>query len=159
MAGILTLRMMNVTWTGKYNVFHFVINKQINEIKIRFYVTESLLYHSIIPTTKSMKSNICMYTRKLAMLHRIFVILGHIRKTNSNIKSSFMHNLLNIVILFIVCKCLLIPSPLKCRNKLGGCPFNGPLSGMKYPTRTKSTTRRCIVVRSRSRSCGGGDPA
>ena len=30
---------------------------------------------------------------------------------------------------------------------------------MKYPTRTKSTTRRCIVVRSRSRSCGGGDPA
>ena len=24
--------------------------------------------------------------------------------------------------------------------------------------RTKSTTRRCIVVRSRSRSCGGGDP-
>ena len=24
---------------------------------------------------------------------------------------------------------------------LGGCPFNGPLSGMKYPTRTKSTTR------------------
>ena len=42
---------------------------------------------------------------------------------------------------------------------LGGCPFNGPLSGMKYPTRTKSTTRRCIVVRSRSRSCGGGDPA
>ena len=23
---------------------------------------------------------------------------------------------------------------------LGGCPFNGPLSGMKYPTRTKSTT-------------------
>ena len=43
--------------------------------------------------------------------------------------------------------------------KLGGCPFNGPLSGMKYPTRTKSMTRRCIVVRSRSRSCGGGDPA
>ena len=38
-------------------------------------------------------------------------------------------------------------------NKLGGCPFNGPLSRMKYPTRTKSTTRRCIVVRSRSRSC------
>ena len=42
---------------------------------------------------------------------------------------------------------------------LGGCPFNGPLSGMKYPTHTKSTTRHCIVVRSRSRSCGGGDPA
>ena len=45
------------------------------------------------------------------------------------------------------------------RKTLGGSPFNGPLSGMKYPTRTKSTTRRCIVVRSRSRSCGGGDPA
>ena len=27
---------------------------------------------------------------------------------------------------------------------LGGRPFNGPLSGMKYPTRTKSTTRRCV---------------
>ena len=30
MAGILTFRMMDVTWTGKYTVFHFVINKQIN---------------------------------------------------------------------------------------------------------------------------------
>ena len=30
------------------------------------------------------------------------------RKTNSKIKSSFMHNLLHIVIFFIVCKCLLI---------------------------------------------------
>ena len=29
------------------------------------------------------------------------------RKTNSNIKSSFMHNLLHIVIFVIVCKCLL----------------------------------------------------
>ena len=37
-------------WTGKYTVFHFVINKQINKIQIIFYVTESLLYHSIIPT-------------------------------------------------------------------------------------------------------------
>ena len=35
-----------------YTVFHFVINKQINYIKIIFYVTESLLYHSIIPTRK-----------------------------------------------------------------------------------------------------------
>ena len=26
-AGILILRMMDVTWTGKYTVFHFVINK------------------------------------------------------------------------------------------------------------------------------------
>ena len=25
-AGILMLRMMDVTWTGKYTVFHFVIN-------------------------------------------------------------------------------------------------------------------------------------
>ena len=39
------------------------------------------------------------------------------RKTNSNIKSSFMHNFLHIVILFIVCKCLLIISTLKCSNK------------------------------------------
>ena len=38
-------------------------------------------------------------------------------KTNSNIKSSFMHNLLNKVICFIVCKCLLISSTLKCSNK------------------------------------------
>ena len=30
------------------------------------------------------------------------------------------------------------------RTKLGRCPFNGPLSRMKYPTRTKSTTRRCV---------------
>ena len=30
------------------------------------------------------------------------------------------------------------------RKKLGGCPFNGPLGGMKYPTRTKSTTRPCV---------------
>ena len=28
------------------------------------------------------------------------------RKTNSKNKSSFMHNLLHIVIFFIVCKCL-----------------------------------------------------
>ena len=51
-------------------------------------------------------------------------------------------------------------------KQLGGCPFNGPLSGMKYPTRTKSTTLRpllnitiksTIVVRSCSRSCSGGD--
>ena len=49
---------------------------------------------------------------------------------------------------------------------LGGCPFNEPLSGMKYATRTKSkmlgpllniTIKSTIVVRSRSRSCGGGD--
>ena len=26
-AGILILRMMDVTWTGRYTVFHFVINK------------------------------------------------------------------------------------------------------------------------------------
>ena len=26
-AGILILRKMDVTWTGKYTVFHFVINK------------------------------------------------------------------------------------------------------------------------------------
>ena len=26
-AGILILRMMDVTWTGKYTVFHFLINK------------------------------------------------------------------------------------------------------------------------------------
>ena len=39
------------------------------------------------------------------------------RKTNSNIKSSFMHNLLHIVIFFIVCKCLLILLLLKCSNK------------------------------------------
>ena len=35
-----------VTRTGKYTVFHFVINNLINLIKIKFYVTESLLYHS-----------------------------------------------------------------------------------------------------------------
>ena len=29
-------------------------------------------------------------------------------------------------------------------EELGGCPFNGPLSGMKYPTRAKSTTRCCV---------------
>ena len=39
------------------------------------------------------------------------------RKTNYNIKSSFMHNLLNIVIFLIVCKCLLILLLLKCSNK------------------------------------------
>ena len=39
-------------------VFHLVINK----IKIIFYVTETLLYHSIIPIRKKMKSNLCMYT-------------------------------------------------------------------------------------------------
>ena len=45
------------------------------------------------------------------------------RKTNYNIKSSFMHNLLHKVICFIVCKCLLIKniyklsSTLKCSNK------------------------------------------
>ena len=38
-------------------------------------------------------------------------------KTNSNIKSSFMHNLLHKVICFIVYKCLLISSTLKCSNK------------------------------------------
>ena len=38
-------------------------------------------------------------------------------KTNANIKSSFMHNLLHKVICFIVCKCLLISSTLKCSNK------------------------------------------
>ena len=38
-------------------------------------------------------------------------------KTNSNIKSSFMHNLLHIVIFFIVCKCLLTLLLLKCSNK------------------------------------------
>ena len=38
-------------------------------------------------------------------------------KTNSNIKLSFMHNLLHKVICFIVCKCLLISSTLKCSNK------------------------------------------
>ena len=38
-------------------------------------------------------------------------------KTNSNINSSFMHNLLQKVICFIVCKCLLISSTLKCCNK------------------------------------------
>ena len=43
--------------------------------------TESLLYHSIIPTRKSMKSNLCMYTRKRAMLHRIIKIFGHMRWT------------------------------------------------------------------------------
>ena len=41
-AGILIFQMMDVTWTGKYTVFHFLIN----------YVTESLLYHSIISTRK-----------------------------------------------------------------------------------------------------------
>ena len=53
---------------------------------------------------------------------------------------------------------------------LGGCPFNGPLSGMKipYPYKVHDMTMRplldlnitiksTIVVRSRSRSCGGGD--
>ena len=42
------------------------------------------------------------------------------RKTNSNIKSSFMHYLLHIVIFFIVCKCLLMLLMLlllKCSNK------------------------------------------
>ena len=42
------------------------------------------------------------------------------RKTNYNIKSSCMHNLLHKVIgglCFIVCKCLLIASTLKCSNK------------------------------------------
>ena len=39
------------------------------------------------------------------------------RKTNSNVKSSFMHNLLNIVIFCIVCKCLLMLLLLKCSNK------------------------------------------
>ena len=29
-AGILNFQMMDVTWTGKYIVFHFVINKEIN---------------------------------------------------------------------------------------------------------------------------------
>ena len=38
-------------------------------------------------------------------------------ETNSNIKSSFMHNLLHIVIFFIVCKCLLMLLLLKCSNK------------------------------------------
>ena len=38
-------------------------------------------------------------------------------KTNSIIKSSFMHNWLHKVICFIVCKCLLISSTLKCSNK------------------------------------------
>ena len=37
-------------------------------------------------------------------------------KTHSNIKSSFMHNLLHIVIFFMVCKCLLILLLLKCSN-------------------------------------------
>ena len=39
------------------------------------------------------------------------------RKTNYNIKSSFILNVLHIVILFIVCKCLLMLSTLKCSNK------------------------------------------
>ena len=39
------------------------------------------------------------------------------RKTNSNIKSSFMHKLLHIVIFVIVCKCLLMLLLLKCSNK------------------------------------------
>ena len=41
------------------------------------------------------------------------------RKINSNIKSSFMHNLLHIhvVIFFIVCKCLLILLLLKYSKK------------------------------------------
>ena len=39
------------------------------------------------------------------------------RKTNSNIKSSFMHNLLHIVIFFNICKCLLMLLLLKCSNK------------------------------------------
>ena len=39
------------------------------------------------------------------------------RKTNSNITSSFMQNLLHIVIFFIVCKCLLMLLLLKCSNK------------------------------------------
>ena len=29
-AGILIFQMMDVTWTGNYTVFHFVINKLIN---------------------------------------------------------------------------------------------------------------------------------
>ena len=40
------------------------------------------------------------------------------RKTNSDIKSSFMHNLLHIAIFFIVCKWLLILLLLKCSNKI-----------------------------------------
>ena len=39
------------------------------------------------------------------------------RKTNANIKSSFMHNLLHIVIFVIVCKCLLMLLLHKCNNK------------------------------------------
>ena len=39
------------------------------------------------------------------------------RKTNSNIKLSFMQNLLNIVIFFIVCRCLPMLLLLKCSNK------------------------------------------
>ena len=39
------------------------------------------------------------------------------RKTNSNIKSSFMPNLLHIVIFFIVGKCLLMLLLLKCSKK------------------------------------------
>ena len=39
------------------------------------------------------------------------------RKTNSKNKSSFMHNLLHIVIFFIVCKCLPILLLLKCSDK------------------------------------------
>ena len=45
-----------------------------------------------------------------------------------------------------------------CYSKLGGCPFNGPLSGTKYPTRAASpiqnaSTPKSSLPFSKHRSC------
>ena len=51
-----------------------------------------------------------------------------------------------------------LDSRTNCSRKLGGCPFNGPLSGTKYPTRAASpiqnaSTPKSSLPFSKHRSC------
>ena len=83
-----------------------------------------MLYHSIIPTRKTYEKEPLHVHQKMSnVTQNIHDFWPHAmdvtkdRKANYNIKSSFMHNLLHIVILFIVCKCLLMLLLIKCSNK------------------------------------------
>ena len=107
-AGILILRMMDVMWTGKYIVFAI---KKINK-KITLLMSQSPCYTTAYQQEKNMQIYHCYIHQKMSNItQNIHDFWPHAmdvtrdRKTNCNIKSSFMHNVLHIDIFLFVGKC------------------------------------------------------